>query len=384
MIELFLQYSTVAMFLLLLVYCHRILYFNRGLSRLRIGTSSAKASVCVIIPARNEEHTIGQCLSSLSSQNYPHELIEVIVVDDHSTDRTAQQATTIAASSSIPITVIPVKEFPEITSPKLRALAHGLQRTTAEIIFTIDADCTAPPDWIPSLMSYFDNTVGVVTGVTTYKRTSAISSLFHGVQFLDFISYTAIAAGAIGMGRALITNGSNLAFRRMAFEHSGGFTSIKHINSGDDSLLAQQIVADGTWHARFAYQPEAHVATLPALNVREFFQQRMRWVGQTAYYPADMMFFMICTFLLFVGFAISIPLSVVVPFAGPWMILAGLFAVDFIMMKKFTTLISARDTLRYFLPTALIHIPYILISTFGGYFFSFEWKNRTMTTKAVQ
>jgi cellulose synthase/poly-beta-1,6-N-acetylglucosamine synthase-like glycosyltransferase len=367
------------MFVLLLVYCHRIFYFYRGLSRLRPGTNVTVADVCVIIPARNEEQTIGNCLSSLLSQRYPKEHIRIIVVDDHSTDRTMHAASSIASRSPIPITVIPVNEFSEITSPKLRALAHGLQQTTAEIILTIDADCTAPPDWIATVLSYFDNTVGVVTGVTTYKRTDAISSMFLGVQFLDFISYTSIAAGAIGMGRVLITNGSNMAFRREALVRSGGFASIKNINSGDDSLLAQQIVAGGAWEARFAYQKEAAIATLSALSIKEFFHQRMRWVGQTAYYPADMMFFLICTFLMFVGLAVSIPLSIIAPSAGPWFILAGKFTVDFIMMRKFTSLISAQETMRYFLPTAIIHIPYILMSTIGGYFFPFEWKNRTLT-----
>jgi cellulose synthase/poly-beta-1,6-N-acetylglucosamine synthase-like glycosyltransferase len=370
------------MFVLLLVYCHRIFYFYRGLTRLRPGTNSDIPDVCVIIPARNEEQNISHCLSSLLSQQYPHKHVRIIVVDDHSTDRTQNTAASIAATSPIPIAVIPVKEFSDITSPKLRALAHGLQQTTAEIILTIDADCTAPPGWIASLISYFDNTVGVVTGVTTYRRTEAISSTFLGVQFLDFISYTSIAAGAIGMGRLLITNGSNMAFRREALLRSGGFTSIKNINSGDDSLLAQQIVDGGAWEARFAYQKEAAVTTLPALSIKEFFHQRMRWVGQTAYYPADMMFFLICTFMLFVGLAVSIPLSIIVPSAGPWLILIGKFIVDFTMMRTFTTMISARETMRYFLPTAIIHIPYILVSTIGGYFFSFEWKDRTMTKEA--
>jgi len=111
-----LTYSTLMMCVLLLVYCHRIVYFYRGLSRLTSGINNKKPNVCVIIPARNEEHTIGQCLASLQSQRYPQELLHVIVVDDYSTDRTMHAATAIAASSHIPITVISVHEFADITS----------------------------------------------------------------------------------------------------------------------------------------------------------------------------------------------------------------------------------------------------------------------------
>src|SRR5688572_11623891 len=69
-------------------------YYRKGWRRLEEYTLPDDfvpgAKVTIIIPARNEENAIGQCLQSIVNQNYPARLIQVIVIDDHSTDRTAE------------------------------------------------------------------------------------------------------------------------------------------------------------------------------------------------------------------------------------------------------------------------------------------------------
>src|SRR6266567_7027044 len=53
------------------------------------GAPTFRTRISVLVPARNEENNIGACLQSLSLQSYPKDFYEVIVIDDHSTDRTA-------------------------------------------------------------------------------------------------------------------------------------------------------------------------------------------------------------------------------------------------------------------------------------------------------
>lgn len=368
---------------LVVVYLHRIMFFYRGLSRLITGKNHTVFDVCIIVPARNEERNIRRCLASLTAQTYPHKKFSIIVVDDNSTDNTASRVEEFALTSPVPVFLIHATEFVEVRSPKIRALSHGIQHTPASIIMTTDADCTVPAHWVTSIISHFDDSVGIVTGMTIFEKTTSGSSLFWGMQFLDFISYTSITAGAIGMGRVLISNGSNMAFRRAAFDESGGFEPLLSINTGDDSLLAQSIVRSKKWQARFAFGDDATVTTTPAENISEMFQQRLRWVGQTAYYPPYMLFFMICTFVLFVGLMIALPVSLVTGDVIPWIVVAVKFTVDFIIMTRFTRITQTRHLLKYFIPTAVIHIPMILISTVGGYFFSFRWKERTMKKESA-
>jgi cellulose synthase/poly-beta-1,6-N-acetylglucosamine synthase-like glycosyltransferase len=83
---------TAVLALLTAGYAGLILYYRRLFTRLKPvspATGTAATRFSIIIPARNEEESIGRCLSSLFSQDYPAELFQVIVVDDHSTDGTA-------------------------------------------------------------------------------------------------------------------------------------------------------------------------------------------------------------------------------------------------------------------------------------------------------
>lgn len=383
MVEVILEYLSLLLILLIVLYGHRIHYFYRGLGALPHGKNTHKFTVSIIVPARNEEQNIERCLDSLVGQNYPKDRMTIIVIDDQSEDGTANLVRSIAEHSSVPVLLFATAEYPEIKSPKLRALAHGIQHAPGSIILTTDADCTAPADWVASIVSYFEEGIGVVTGLTTYEKKESISPLFRGIQFLDFLSYSAIAAGAIGWKKMLISNGSNMAFRRDAFDGSGGFERLKHINTGDDSLLGQNITGNGVWTPGFALSSGSVIVTQPVSTLREFLHQRLRWVGQTAYYPAYMMFFMISTFIMFVVFAISLPLTFFQWNPVPWIVLFVKFIFDYATMSRFTRLMHVHEAMRYFIPTAIIHIPMILIATVGGYFFSFEWKDRAMKKESA-
>ncbi len=371
-----------ALFVLSFIYIRQVLFFYRGLFRLSPGTNRTPHTISVIIPARNEERMIVACLTAIQRQHYPKEKIQIIVVDDHSTDRTAEIVRRAAADSPVPIMLMSASADSSITSPKLRALSIGIGHSTGEIIATTDADCTAGPLWLERINTYFEPTVGIVTGPAVYERRSTGPQMFYGMQFLDFFSYTAVGAGAIGMGRVIVSLGSNMAFRRSAFEESGGFSSLASVNTGDDSLVAQNITRSGKWKARFANETEAVVSTQPVESWKEVLHQRMRWVGQTAYYPPSMMFFMICTFILFLLLFITIPLSAVYGTPVPLLLFLLKSTVDYLVMKKFTDLTSTSYAMRYFVPTALVHIPFVLIATIGGYFFPFTWKERTMTKES--
>ena len=82
---------TVIAFILFLIYAGLILYYRRSwvsIVDFRLPDSDLKTitKISVIIPARNEEQNIGNCLQSVIRQSYPKELFEVLVVDDHSTE----------------------------------------------------------------------------------------------------------------------------------------------------------------------------------------------------------------------------------------------------------------------------------------------------------
>ena len=114
-----------------------------------------KTSVAVIIPARNEAKNIKKCLESILNQNYPKDLINIVLVDDYSTDRTLEFARSFE-DRSIQVIALEDEAVEESLSPKKRALNLGISRTSAKLIITTDADCIAGEDWIRSIVQYYE------------------------------------------------------------------------------------------------------------------------------------------------------------------------------------------------------------------------------------
>src|SRR6266540_3615057 len=106
--------------------------------------------VSVIVPARNEEENIGGLLQALQRQTYPGNLIEVIVVNDHSTDSTAKIVNEFAG-----VVLIELKDYP-INSYKKKAIEQGIEAASGKLIITTDADCIAQAGWLETMVSFYE------------------------------------------------------------------------------------------------------------------------------------------------------------------------------------------------------------------------------------
>mgnify|MGYP000849672321 FL=1 len=138
---------TITLFLLYSGLLLRFWYFWKKLS-VFTPVESASTRLTVIIPARNEEKNIGILLQALKQQSYPASLIEIIVIDDHSTDRTA----TIV--QSFPgVKLIRLQEE-GINSYKKKAIEKGIAAATGELIVTTDADCIPSKDWLKMIAAF--------------------------------------------------------------------------------------------------------------------------------------------------------------------------------------------------------------------------------------
>lgn len=367
------------------VYVRQIVQFIQGLPKITPGSNSRPFSVVVLVPARNEESRIGKCITSLLRQDYPEDQYKVIVIDDQSTDRTAETVRTLAQQYPGRVSLLSVLQRHERVSPKINALRYGIRESKSDLIFTTDADCELPPQWISSSVKLFEDNVGVVTGVTLFRNDTGTPRSLFGIQFLDFLSQTACAAGAIGNDKVNNCNGSNMAFRRSVYESIGGYDSLDHLNSGDDSLLAQKIAGTGRWKVRFNLDRLSYVVTTPVSTWKEFLHQRMRWAAQTASYRRDTLFFLICSFVYYLALSITLAGSF---FHAAFLVLfltafiPKLF-VDFLILKKFTSLSCTKFLMRYYPSAALIHIPVVLIAVLGGYFGRFDWKGRVTERRST-
>jgi len=201
--------------------------------------------VDIIVPARDEAETIGRAIASLAAQEYPGGF-RIIVVDDGSTDGTAEFAAAGRPSAGAPLNVVRAQPKPEGWSGKLWALSQGVELARAPVLLFTDADIVHDPRHLATLISRLNAPpVDMVSEMVRLNCSSAaecglVPAFVYFFQMLypfakvnDPASKVAAAAG----GTVLI--------RREALDRIGGVASIKGALI-DDVALARAVKRGGT------------------------------------------------------------------------------------------------------------------------------------------
>lgn len=359
-----------------LVYGVAAFLFTVGLWRIRKALRrdfEEWPSVSVVLPARNEAEVLERTILSLLAQDYPGDC-EIIVVDDRSTDATPAILERFAREHQrLRFRTITTPNPP---SPKKHALAKGIEMATGDIICTTDADCTFHPHWLRGMVSYFDDPVGVVAGLTRFKLAQGREPLWQKLQNLDFMLQGYLAAGAIGVGNASSCNGSNLAYRRAVYDAVVGFSDFAHQVSGDDVLFAQKVNQATGWNMVYASAPETVIDSLPVATIRELFQQRLRWASKGLAYRGSMKFLLFGLYFFYLLLFAFAAMALFNPALIPLFAMAALWklAWDWLVIYEGCRLFHQRDSLRYFLPFEIAHSIFTPIFGLGGLLLPFRWK----------
>ena len=331
--------------------------------------------VSVIVPFRNESESILHCFKSLTEQDYPNDSYEIIFVDDFSTDDSLEKL--LKSVNSTNVKVISVPEEYSVNAHKKRAIRYGIEKSNGEIIVTTDADCTHPNKWLSTLISFFDDKTGFVSGPVEFENGP---TLFEKFQKLEFAGLVITGAGLIGSGKPTICNAANIAYRKKVYEDVGGFTYQMNLSSGDDELLMQKIKRDTGYRVKFANHHDAIVKTFPNRTVSEFYQQRKRWASKGLFYNDK---FLILKLILIYLFYISLPLQLILGlFFSEYFILTFSISIilkilfEYLVLKRGIKLFFDRKILKVFLPAEILHIPYIIIAGISGALGDYVWKSR--------
>src|SRR5690606_1415469 len=109
--------------------------------------------VSVLIAARNEENHIGDTIRDILNQNFPQSQLEIIVVDDHSTDRTAS---VVRSFSDRGVKLIQLNEREPLNSYKKKAISEAINQASGELIGVTDADCRMGGGWLSAMVSLYE------------------------------------------------------------------------------------------------------------------------------------------------------------------------------------------------------------------------------------
>jgi cellulose synthase/poly-beta-1,6-N-acetylglucosamine synthase-like glycosyltransferase len=227
--------------------------------------------VSVIIAARNEEKNIGLCLDSITRLDYPTEKLEIIIVNDHSTDATGQIISGFIGKYTNIRTFIPENEKDGLKG-KTNAIAQAIDQAKGEIIFTSDADCILPKTWIQDTLKYYETRTGIVCGFTYVEH----ETIFQGMQSLDWIYLLAIASGSFSLGIPLSCVGNNMSFRKKTYDEVGGFKNL-NFSVTEDFALLQAIVQRTNWRCKFPFEKNNLVFSRACPTWTNLIRQKKRW-----------------------------------------------------------------------------------------------------------
>lgn len=349
-----------------------------------------KTRISVIIPARNEEENIANCLDSVCNQSYPKELFEILVVNDHSTDNTAN---IVKSYENKKVKLISLKDFvkDDLNSYKKKAIEVAISQSTGELIVTTDADCFTNEHWLQTIAAFYEQCdAAFIAAPVSIDCSNKFIEFFQG---LDFMTLQGITGASVHKKIHSMCNGANLAYTKKAFEEVGGFTGIDNIASGDDMLLMHKIYNLHPNKMMFLKSREAIVQTAPVNSVKEFFNQRIRWASKADKYDDKRIFavlllvYLVNLILLVLpliaifinpGFCIRLyPFTFVFTLLELWVLLLIIKTItELIFLMPVSKFFGKRQMLWAFPFMQPFHIIYTVIAGWLGKFGSYKWKGR--------
>lgn len=330
----------------------------------------------IIIPARNEEKNIELGLKSLAANKYPKDKYEIILIDDHSEDKTYEIA------KSLHIENLTIIKQDEGKQGKKQALKKGIARAKGELILTTDADCIYHRNWLRCMISFYENhQAKLLTGPIQFTPNNNFLQRF---QALDLIGLMAVTASGIQTERQFMANGCNMVFSKAIFDEVGGYRGNEHLASGDDMFLVHKFAEKYPEDIYFVKSEEAIVKTKAEPTLRTFLSQRKRWATKTVHYTDKRLIFLLGMVFLF---SISILLNLfILSFFNSFYLLIGLFQlsikliIDYLFLSNVSQFFRAKKVLDEFFPSNILYLFYILYSGVSGLFGGkYSWKGRTIS-----
>jgi glycosyltransferase involved in cell wall biosynthesis len=226
--------------------------------------------VSVVIPIYNGEADLPDLLQCLFAQTYPKELVEYLLVDNNSSDRTFSILQETAEKS--PINLIPLTE--NNIQSSYAARNTGIKAANSEIIAFTDADCRPQPQWLQQLTQPFINPeVVIVAGEITALPGNSLLEKFADKQETLSQKHT-LANKFCPYGQT-----ANLAIRRNVFHVSGLFRP--YLTTGGDADICWRILKANLGKLEFA--ADAIVQHRHRLTLKELASQWRRY-GRSNFY----------------------------------------------------------------------------------------------------
>lgn len=237
----------------------------------------------LVIPFRDEAHNLPSLLEHLKHLDYPAQCLEIILVNDNSTDGSLKIIEDfIAHNKRLAMRCIPNERLSG--SPKKDAITMAINLASFDWIVTTDADCSFNQNWLSILSQHITHYAPkMVAGPVRIEQVDSPSFL-NAFEQLDFLSLMGTTIGSFGMGCPFLCNGAHLAYDKNAFKEVAGFDENDHIASGDDHFLLEKFVHRFPKQVHYLKSQQAIVTTRAQKKWASFISQRVRWAAKSTGY----------------------------------------------------------------------------------------------------
>ncbi len=217
--------------------------------------------VCIIVPCFNEEKTVAKTIKSLLRLDYPKNKLEIIVVDDGSTDNTFKVASEFKEKG--------VKVYRKENGGKYTALNYALDKTDAEIVGALDADSFVHPKALKRMLPYFEEeeVVSVTPSMKIYKPRNWLQT----IQMMEYLIGIFLRKVFAFLGSIHVTPGPFTLYKKEFFEKHGKYREAYLTEDIEIALRIQSL----NYHIENA--PDAYVYTIGPDTFKGLYKQRIRW-----------------------------------------------------------------------------------------------------------
>lgn len=230
--------------------------------RLRPATS-ATPQVAIIVPCWNEESTIDGTVKSLLALEYPKDKLQIVLVNDGSTDNTKEVMDRYLGNPQITV-------LHKENGGKHTAINAGIELAKdAEFVGCLDADSFVAPDALKEIIGSFDSPQ--VAAATPAMSVFQPKNLLEQMQNVEYIVGIAARHALSAVNGIYVTPGPFSFYRRSVIEELGGF---RHAHQAEDMEMALRIQRAGY---EIENAPRARVYTKVPRSVPKLIKQRTRW-----------------------------------------------------------------------------------------------------------
>ena len=330
-------------------------------------------SYSIIVPFRDEIENLKHIYSDLLDLNFDEQRLEVIFIDDHSSDGSFEWLNKCDMPDNF-------KLLASSKMGKKQALIKAITIATGSFIVTTDADCKLNPLWIKSI----DETIGSNNPKLLIQPviTKFNSSLVNQFQYYDSLSLLGINMAVYQIQKfPSLASGANLIFQKEAFNRFEPFKDNVHIASGDDMFMLKSFIKHDPNSITLNYTSENLVVTRSENSWIKLLKQRMRWAGKMKRFNNTTSFYLgllsvTIQVILIVLFILSVWHQKIYLFLLIWLIKS---VVDYMFFRKTAQCVGQKVKLfNVFIlePVYMIFVPLIVILSL---FKSPKWKGRKIS-----